>query len=379
MANHLQDPLTTSTKPSLIKEEERSDEETVSLQAESLVNIMAFPMVLKAALELGVIDTIAAVDEGVWLSSYEISLRLPTKPTNPEAPVLLDRMLILLASHSILKYRTVETKENNRTGETERVYAAEPVCKFFLSSGDGSGSLASLFLVNLSEVYFKTWTHLKDLVLEGKDAFVSAHGMRFFEYTGLNERFSEMFNQGMSEASTLTMKKVLEVYKGFEDVNTLVDVGGGNGTVISLVISKYPHIKGINFDLASVIANAPLYPGVEHVSGDMFTEIPKGDAIFMKWILHDWNDEDCVKILKNCWRSLPKEGKVIIVDMVIQPKINDVRSNIVLAKDMVMLTQCSGGKEKNLSQFETLAFDSGFRRCEMICRVTSYYVIELHK
>lgn len=155
MATQLQDPLITTTKPSPIKEEEQPDEENVSLQAESLVNTLAFPMVLKAALELGVIETIAAaVDEGVWLSSYEIALRLPTKPTNPEAPVLLDRMLILLASHSILKYRTVETGENENT---KMVYAAEPVCRFFLNRGDGSGSLAPLFMVNLSEVYFKTW------------------------------------------------------------------------------------------------------------------------------------------------------------------------------------------------------------------------------
>ncbi|CAA7022845.1 unnamed protein product [Microthlaspi erraticum] len=379
MANHLQDPSTTSPNPSLIKEEQQLDEETVGLQAQSLVNSLAFPMVLKAALELGVIDAIAAVDEGVWLSSSQIVLRLPIKPTNPEAPVLLDRMLILLASHSILKYRILETGENHPTEIRE--YAAEPVCKLLLNRGDGSGSLASLFLINHSEVYFKTWTHLKDVILEGKDAFSSAHGMKFFEYVGSDKQFGEMFNKAMSGNTIFTMKKVLEVYKGFEDVNTLVDVGGGNGTVLGLVTSKYPHIKGTNFDLASVITHAPLYPGVEHVSGDMFKEVPKGDAIFMKSTLQDWKDEDCVKILKNCWKSLPEKGKVIIIDMItpIQPKINDVSSNIVLAKDMVMLTQCSGGKERSLSQFETLAFDSGFRRCEIICRVYSHHVIEFHK
>ncbi|ESQ29063.1 hypothetical protein EUTSA_v10023537mg [Eutrema salsugineum] len=369
MANYSQDPLTTSTKPSLIKEKERFDEETVSLLAERILYT------------LGVIDTIAAVDEGVWLSSSEIALRLPTKPTNPEAPVLLDRMLVLLASHSILKYRIVETGENGQAVKFERLYAAEPVCMFFLNRGDGSGSLASLFMVALSEVYFKTWPHLKDVILEGKDAFTSAHGMNLFEYIGSNERFGELFNRAMSEVSTLTMKKVLEVYRGFEDVNTLVDVGGGTGTVIGLVTSKYPHIKGINFDLPSVLTHAPLYPGVEHVSGDMFTEIPKGDAILMKWILHDWTDEDCVKILKNCLQSLSKRGKVIIVDMIIpeKPKIKDLSSNIVFGMDMTMLTQLSGGKERSFSQIKTLASDSGFHRCEVICRAYSFCVVELHK
>ncbi|CAA7022844.1 unnamed protein product [Microthlaspi erraticum] len=379
MENQLQDLSITSANTSLAKEEQQLGEETVGLQAQSLVNTLALPMVFKAALELGVIDTMAALDEGVWLSSSQIVLRLPIKPTNPEAPVLLDRMLILLASHSILKYRMVETGENVQTGKTEREYAAEPVCKFFLR--DGTGSLASRFMVNHSEVYFKTWTNLKDVILEGKDAFTSAHGMKLFEYVSSNKQFGEMFNKAMSEASTLTIEKVLEVYKGFEDVNTLVDVGGGIGTVLGLVTSKYPHIKGINFDLPSAIAQAPLYPGVEHVSGDMFIEVPKGDAIFMKLVLHDWNDEDCVKILKNCWKSLHEKGKVIIVEMVrpVKPKINDASSKVVLARDMVMLTLCSGGQEKSLSQFETLAFDSGFRRCEIICRVNSYHVIEFHK
>lgn len=153
MANQIQDPLTTSPKPSLIKEKQ-CDEEAASLQADNLVTIMALPMVLKAALELGVIETLTAVEEGVWLSSYEIALRLPTKPTNPEAPVLLDRMLIFLASHSILKFCMVETEE---TGNTKRVYAAAPICKFFSTRGECSGSLAPLFLLNLSEIYFKTW------------------------------------------------------------------------------------------------------------------------------------------------------------------------------------------------------------------------------
>ncbi|KAL1214583.1 Indole glucosinolate O-methyltransferase 1 [Cardamine amara subsp. amara] len=381
MSNNLQDSLTTYPKPVLTKEEQEVEEKMVSLHAESIVNYVAFPMVLKAALELGVIDTIAAAGNDTWLSPYEIALSLPAKPTNPEAPVLLDRMLRLLVSHSILKCRMVEIRENGQTGQIERVYAAEPVCKFFLKDSDGSGSLVSLFMLLQSQVFFKTWTNLKDVILEGKDAFSSAHGMRLFEYIGSDEPFAEVFDRAMSEPSTLIMKKVLEVYRGFEDVNTLVDVGGGTGTVLGLVTSKYPHIKGVNFDLAPVLTHAPFYPGVEHVSGDMFIEVPKGAAVLMKWILHDWTDEHCIKILKNCWKSLPEKGKVIIVDMITptEAKSGDFSSNIVFGMDLLMLTQCSGGKERSLSQLEDLAFGSGFVRCEIICLAYSYSVIEFHK
>ncbi|AAF07785.1 putative O-methyltransferase COMT-type, S-adenosyl-L-methionine-dependent methyltransferase [Arabidopsis thaliana] len=381
MTNHLQDPLPTYPKPVLTKEEQEVDEKMVSLQAESIVNTVAFPMVLKAAFELGVIDTIAAAGNDTWLSPCEIACSLPTKPTNPEAPVLLDRMLSLLVSHSILKCRMIETGENGRTGKIERVYAAEPVCKYFLRDSDGTGSLVPLFMLLHTQVFFKTWTNLKDVILEGRDAFNSAHGMKIFEYINSDQPFAELFNRAMSEPSTMIMKKVLDVYRGFEDVNTLVDVGGGNGTVLGLVTSKYPHIKGVNFDLAQVLTQAPFYPGVEHVSGDMFVEVPKGDAVFMKWILHDWGDEDCIKILKNCWKSLPEKGKIIIVEFVTpkEPKGGDLSSNTVFAMDLLMLTQCSGGKERSLSQFENLAFASGFLRCEIICLAYSYSVIEFHK
>ncbi|CAN6874838.1 unnamed protein product [Brassica oleracea var. botrytis] len=381
MSNHLQGHLTTCANPVLTKDEQEVDEKMVSLQAESIVNTMAFPMVLKAALELGVIDTVAAAGNGVWLSPFEISRSLPTKPTNLEAPVLLDRMLRLLVSHSILKCRMVENNANGRTGKMEWVYAAEPVCKYFLKDNDGSGSLASLFMLTHSEVVFKTWTNLKDVILEGRDAFSSAHGMKLFEYINSDGQFAKVFDRAMSEPSTMIMKKVLEVYRGFEDVNTLVDVGGGSGTTLGLVTSKYPHIKGVNFDLPQVLTNAPFYPGVEHVSGDMFINIPKGDAVFMKLILHDWTDEDCIKLLKNCWKSLPEKGKVIVVDMITptDPKGGDLFSKTVFAMDMSMLTQCSGGKERSFLQFENLAFGSGFLQCEIICRAYSYSVIEFHK
>ncbi|CAN6931890.1 unnamed protein product [Brassica oleracea var. botrytis] len=381
MSNHLQGTVTTNPKQVLTKEEQVADENMVSLQAENIVNTLAFPMVLKAALELGVIDTIAAAGNGAWLSPSEITVSLPTKPTNPEAPVLLDRMLRLLVSHSMLKCRMVKSRENGRTGKIERVYAAEPVCKYFLKDSDGSGSLGSLLIMFHDQVIFKTWTNLNDVILEGRDAFSSAHGMKIFEYINLDERFGELFHQAMSESSTMVMKKVLEVYRGFEGVNTLVDVGGANGTLLGLITSKYPHIKGVNFDLDKVLTYAPFYPGVEHVSGDMFIEVPKGDAVFMKWILHDWTDDHCIKILKNCWKSLPEKGKVIILERIAlaEPKGGDLLSDIVFAMDLLMLTQCSGGKERSLSQFENLAFESGFIRCEVICPAYSYSVIEFHK
>ncbi|MQI32294.1 methyltransferase, partial [Escherichia coli] len=149
---------------------------------------------------------------------------------------------------------------------------------------------------------------------------------------------------------------VLECYKGFEDIKRLVDVGGGLGVNINLITSKYPHIQAINFDLPHVIEHAPSYPGVEHVGGDMFESVPKGDAIFMKWILHDWSDEYCLKLLKNCYDAIPADGKVIVLEAVL-PVIPETNAawKAVSQMDVLMMTQNPGGKERSEQEFMELA------------------------
>ena len=103
---------------------------------------------------------------------------------------------------------------------------------------------------------------MKDAILEGGIPFNKAYGMTAFEYHGTDPRFNKVFNKGMSDHSKIAMKKILETYKGFEGLASLVDVGGGTGAVLSTIVSKYPSIKGINFDLPHVIADAPAFPGI---------------------------------------------------------------------------------------------------------------------
>ncbi|KAJ8465924.1 hypothetical protein OPV22_028476 [Ensete ventricosum] len=101
--------------------------------------------------------------------------------------------------------------------------------------------------------------------------------------------------------------------------------------------------------------------GVEHVSGDMFERVPSGgDAIFIKWVLHDWTDEECIKILRNCWKVLPEKGKVMVVEYILPvvPEPNLITQGI-FTLDMVMMIQ-TGGKERTRQEFEALAKEAGF-------------------
>ncbi|KAG2265273.1 hypothetical protein Bca52824_072352 [Brassica carinata] len=320
------------------------DDNELGLMAVRLSNAAAFPMVLKASLELGVFDTLYAdaARTDSFLSPSDIASRLPTTPRNPEAPVLLDRMLRLLASYSMVKCSKVSSVKG------ERVYRAEPICRFFLKDNiQDIGSLASQVIINFDSVFFNTWVQLKDVVLEGGDAFGRAHGgMKLFDYMGTDERFSKLFNQ--------------------------------TGFTIAVVKNA---LDGINFDLTCALAQAPSYPGVKHVAGDMFVDVPTGDTMILKRILHDWTDEDCVKILKNCWTSLPNNGKIVVTELVTpdDAENGDINANIAFDMDMLMFTQCSGEIERSRAVFKALAAAAGFNQCKFVCQAYHCWIIEFCK
>ncbi|OMO76233.1 O-methyltransferase, family 2 [Corchorus olitorius] len=312
------------------------DEESFTY-AMQIVLSMILPMSMQAAIELQVFDIIAKAGPDAKLSAQEIVAQLPSK--NPEASsLLLDRLLRVLASHSIVGCSLADDEQG---GNSERVYySLTPVSKYFVQNEDG-GSLGPL-------MKFKTRTQVKDAILEGGIPFERVHGTNAYEYCGRDPRFNQLFNTGMINHTTLVMKKILETYKGFEKLNRVVDVGGGLGMTLSIITSKYPSIQGINFDLPHVIQHAPAYPGQEtlttsvtHVGGDMFESVPNGDAIFFE-----------------------------------EPN-SYVRAASMM--DFQMLTQVPGGKERTKQEFEALATQAGFSGIRYECFVCNLCLMEFFK
>ncbi|XP_076943954.1 cathecol O-methyltransferase 1-like [Bidens hawaiensis] len=329
-------------------------------------------MVLMNTINLKVLETIAETGPDSQLSSHDIASRLSIP--NQDAPDMIDRMLCLLASHSIVTC-------NKRVHESGpiRVYGLTPIAKYFIPNEDGV-SLGPLIQLAQDKVFTKSWYGLEDAVLNGGVPFTKVHGVHAFEYPTLDARFNEVFNKAMVNHTTFVTKEILKHYRGFDNLKSVVDVGGGLGITLSMIISKHPTIKGINFDLPHVTQLAPVYQDIEHVGGDMFKEVPTGDAIFMKWILHDWGDDYCVKLLKNCYKALPDNGKVIIVDAIL-PFIPDTSSSFKATAhlDAIMMTQYSGGKERTEDEFLALAKGGGFMGIIKKCFVCNFWVIEFYK
>ncbi|KAG2676897.1 hypothetical protein I3760_12G072800 [Carya illinoinensis] len=271
-----------SSKESQMGKSSTEDQESISEYAMQLTSASVLPRVLKAAIDLGVLEIIGKAGPGALLSASQIASQLPTHSNaNLVSSLLLDCMLRVLASHSILTCSI--THQND--GHVLRLYGLAPVSKYFDRNQDG-GTLAPLLDFMQDKAILSTWDHLKDAVLEGVLPFNKAHGMNMREFLGKDPRLRETFVSSMNALSPAYMEKILKTYKGFEGLKLLVDVGGHDGTILNIIISKYPSIKGVNFDLASVIEKSPPYPGIEHVAGDMFVSIPKGDAIFMKFLTY---------------------------------------------------------------------------------------------
>ncbi|GMI74845.1 caffeate O-methyltransferase 1, O-methyltransferase 1, O-methyltransferase 3 [Hibiscus trionum] len=348
-----------------------SDEESM-LIAMQLSFASALPMILKSAIELDLLEIIAKAGPGALLSTKEVAAQLST--TNPDAPLMLDRMFRVLSSYSVLTC----SLRNLPDGKVERLYGLGPVCKFFTKNEDG-GSISTISLIAQDKVFMGSWFHLKDAVLEGGSPFKRANGLPVFDYLGTDQRLNTLFNKGMFDLSSINMKWILERYDGFEGLKTLVDVGGGTGLCLNMIVSKYPTIKGINFDLPHVIANAPTIPGVEHVGGDMFAGVPKGDAIFMKVLCHSFDDEGCLKIFKKCYEALPENGKVIVVENILADYPDpSLVTKFATLSDAFMLAG-NLGKERCEKEFEVLAKGAGFQGFQVKCRVYSICVMELLK
>ncbi|XP_027367520.1 isoliquiritigenin 2'-O-methyltransferase-like [Abrus precatorius] len=333
---------------------------------------MVYSAVLNAALELNLFQIIAKASP-LCVSASEIASQLPTQ--HKELPRRLDRMLCLLASHSLLTCST----RINEDGAMERVFELSLAGKFFLNDQtNGSVALFSTFVSHRTVA--DAFQNFKEVLLDcDKGLYMKVHGMPVYQGIQTYPAWNRTFNEAMANMCTMEMRKILETYQGFEGTPLLVDVGGGVGQSLNMIISRYPSIKGINFDLPPVIQQAPSYPGIQHVEGDMFESVPKGDVILLKAVLHNWTDENCLKVLNNCYKALSPNGKVVVVDLIVPETIQCIDTDkMVTGFDNLMFLD--GGSERTEKEFKNLCQRSGFSSFQVVCRAfTALGVMEFYK
>ncbi|XP_017242006.1 trans-anol O-methyltransferase 1 [Daucus carota subsp. sativus] len=353
-----------------------SHDQEAFLTAMQIVNSSTVHGVLSALFELSVFDIVAQkAGYNGYLHPDEIAASLPTK--NPEASEMLDRMLRLLASHDIVKCKLVKDSGN---ALLTRAYGLTPISRYFVQGVAGPCLVPYHQFIHHREMQ-NCWYKLKDSILDGGIPFNLSHdGANVFEYLEKDKHLASLLSEAMDKSIATSMDILLKMYKGFEGVKQVVDVGGAHGATLSCIVSLNPHVKGINFDLPHVVKDAPKLPGIDHVGGDMFVSVPKGDAVVLQRVLHDWTDEESVKILKKCYEAIPDYGKVVIIEMI----HSELPETDVIAKntsqvDIRMMVVTHGGKERTAKEFQMLGKEAGFASSRYICGADLYGVVELYK
>jgi hypothetical protein len=243
---------------------------------------------------------------------------------------------------------------------------------------NGSPSLRALAIMGGREWHGRGWAHLEHCVRTGKQALDRIYGTPVFEFFGKHPEEAQIFNDAMTALSTIDSPAVAESYS-FDQIHSIVDVGGGHGLLLATILARNPHMRGTLYDVPRVVEGAkdgPLKPLMERctvASGDMFSSVPAGaDAYIMKHIIHDWPDDLCLKILKACRKSVNAGGRVLVVDWVIQPG-NDFSPGKFLDLQMLIFP---GGRERSEKQFRDLFAAAGWQLTRIVPTAAGESIVE---
>lgn len=323
---------------------------------------------LKCALQLDI--PIVITKHGKPMTLSKLMASLPISPSKFPYFHCLTRILVHYGLLILQKY------EDNDVDDDKGYYSLAPPDRYVVKDGPWNS------MEDQDTFFFKAWNCLGDWFKnEDPSAFYTAYGDLFWDKLSRDPSTGNWFNEIMARDSRSFMNVLLgdEFNKNaFKGLTSLVDVGGGTGTVAMSIAKNFPDMKCIVLDLPPVVANLQGSENLEFVAGDMFQKIPPANAVLLKSILHDWNDEECLEILKNCKEAITGSGKVIIIDMVMEnPELDDEAVQAQLFIDMLMMVFL-GSKERNKKEWEKLFLHAGFSTYKIILTLGLRSVIELY-
>lgn len=261
-----------------------------------------------------------------------------------------------------------------------RTFANTPLSEAMRSDVPDSARDIVMFLAD--PMHFQVFAELTHSIETGGTAFKKVTGMDSFEFFQQHSAENDVFNAAMTSISAHFTKPLIETYD-FGESGTLADIGGGHGAMLTAILQKHRGLRGIVFDLPHVvegakarIASLGMGSRCEAIGGDFFAPLPAADSYVMKSIIHDWNDERAIAILKNCAAAMRgRSGKVLLVEYVIVPGNEpDVAKWI----DLEMLAM-AGGRERTEGEYAELFSRAGLKLARVVRTPSPFCVIEAVK
>ena len=236
------------------------------------------------------------------------------------------------------------------------------------------GSLRRI-LITLGEIHYQAFGELLHTVQTGSPAFNRVFGVSLFEYLQRNVEAAAAFNDGMADLAYLLALAVLLAYD-FAGIDTIVDVGGGDGQLLRSILEFDPAMMGTVFDLPNQ-GSSPISQKAEdrlsYVSGNFFDSVPaNAEAYLLCGVLHDWSDELARAILTNCRKAMVNNGRLLIIETIV-PETNSASFSKLLDINMMVMTS---GRERTRSEFHALVDAAGFKVARIIPTLAPQSIIE---
>jgi hypothetical protein len=302
-----------------------------------LISGMMRTQTIAAIASLGVADAIASGVTGTEAIAHGVG-------ADADA---LHRMLRLLEADGLVARDAPDVWRLTETGELLR---------------DGvEGSMRHLAMLFASELY-DAWAGAETSLRGGPVAFSARFGMPFFDWIQTHPELARRFDLAMSGTTAPRLVPLLQ--RDWTGVGTLVDVGGGNAALLETVLTRFPQLEGISFDLPGVseraaarLAGCPIVNRLRTEGGDFFEAVPAGDAYILAQVLHDWPDEDCLRLLRACRRAAGERSVLLVLEQLVPdgPEPSPVK---LLDLNMLILL---GGRERTRSEYETLLAAAGWK------------------
>jgi predicted O-methyltransferase YrrM len=314
----------------------------------------AVSQIVRTAAEFSLADHLA---DGP-LSAQQIAERIGS------APATTDRWMRACAAYGL-----VAADEHGRFHDTELLAALR---------SDAPRSMRAWVMAVTNAGHWLPWLKFGETVRTGHSQAHNALGMDFFDYLEQNPAAAKEFSAGMSSGTSMWAPELAKLVDT-NGVRCAVDIGGANGTLLTLLQQHNTELQGIVFDRPNIAQDAKAHVAengfadrTEVIGGDFFAEVPRADLYLLKFILHDWDDEHAVKILRRCREAMEPGGRIAIFEIVVG---DDGQDSIGTLFDLNMLTMVNG-KERSLEEFDALLQRAGLRRTAVLTADSPQSVIE---
>lgn len=234
---------------------------------------------------------------------------------------------------------------------------------------DAPGSMRAWAIFSGEPFYLQAWEQIVHSIQTGQPAWEHVHRMPIFEYIGQHPEAAQIFDQAMTSLSAGEAPAIVDAYD-FSGIRKLADIGGGQGLLLRTILKSHPKMTGVLFDrpdalqgTQELLAQDGLADRCEVVPGDFFQSVPEGaNAYLLKYVIHDWDDERSLAILRNCRRAMTNDARLLLVETIVPAPGT---SHFAKLSDLEMLVVV-GAKERTVDEYSRLFERAGFRLIRVV-------------